>query len=137
MRQVCVYDSELIDIKNFFESMLGRSSHGLFYSIGQMIGRNIAREASHEHERFFEIVSKKIKERNFVEEIYFDNDTVTVFGSVEVHNSDHNTCDILRGILVIVYEFYRKSKNKLYCEEIECASVNGNKCVFKIEEDIV
>ncbi|HIE34174.1 MAG TPA: hypothetical protein EYP86_03440 [Candidatus Altiarchaeales archaeon] len=136
MRRVCFYDQELREIKDFFMSMVGKSSHGIFYSIGQIIGRNIAKEALHDKENYFEVIKQKIKERNFADDIEFGRDTITVFGSAEVTEGlGYANCDILRGILLVVYEFRQDENSRLYCEEIGCASSGGDKCVFKIESN--
>ena len=137
MRDVHFYDQELREIKDFFMSMVGKSSHGIFYSIGQIIGRNIAKEAMHDKENYFEIARQKIKERNFADDVQFGDDTIIVFGSTEVtEGSGHVSCDILRGILLVVYEFNQDDNSRLYCEEIECASSGSDRCVFKIESNI-
>ena len=130
---------EIIGIKKLINSILGKSARGLFYSMGQIIGKNIAEEGNNgDREKFFKNVGNIISERNLVKSISFDNNLITVTGSIEViknnrKSTDGDKCHILRGVIVALYEtFYNR---KMYCEEIECESLGSDRCVFKIEKE--
>jgi len=134
MRYISISQSELQEIKRLHESILSKSSGGLFYSIGRRFGENIVKEIQ-DRDRFFEEVARILKERNIVEDISFDEKTVTVNGSIEVRKVDYPACDILRGILVALYrEYYGK---KVYCEENQCESTGADKCIFEMREEVI
>lgn len=106
----------------------------MFYSIGQIFGRNMIEEIR-DRDRFFEEAAGILKERNFVDEISFNEKKITVKGSIEVGRVDHPTCDILRGIVVALYREYYG--NQVYCEETQCASTGVDKCVFEMREEVI
>ncbi len=134
MRYVSISQSELQEVKRFHESILSKSSGGLFYSIGRKFGENIVKEIQ-DRDRFFEGTARILKERNVVEDISFDEKTVTVKGSIEVGRADHPTCDILRGIVLALYRAYYGKK--VYCEEIQCESTGADKCIFEMREEVI
>lgn len=134
MRYIPISQEELLKIKGLHESILSTASHGLFYSVGRIFGMDMVCKIK-DRDRFFEEASNILTKRNFVEDISFDDKKVTVGGSIEVREADRPSCDILRGILVILYnERYGK---QLYCEETQCASSGVDKCIFEMKEDVI
>lgn len=134
MRCATISEEEIHEIKKMYESIMSKSSHGLFHSTGKIIGQNIAKGIS-DRDRLFEEAAVILKERNIVREISFAEKTVTVRGSIEVTNSDSTTCGVLRGIITHLYQ--ERYGKKLYCEEIQCESTGEEYCKFEIKEDII
>ncbi len=140
MEPIQVKKEELEGIKKLVNSILGKSARGLFYSAGQIMGNNIAKEAMDPDEgKFFKNAGDLITKRSMAESIIFEGDIITVKGCVEVLKGrevadDSNKCHILRGVIVALYEAHQNKK--MYCEEIECQSIGAEKCVFKIEKDV-
>lgn len=135
MEFLLISRSELRQIKKLYETILGVSSEGLFYSVGQIVGKSIANTIK-DRENFFENATKILKERNYVSDISFEDYTITAGGSIEIgRRGDKPDCHILRGILVALYEVYYDKK--LYCEEISCGSIGKNKCTFRIESEVI
>lgn len=139
MHYITLSENEISEIKKLHESLLSKSSHGIFYSIGKIIGENIAKEiASNQLSdwgKFSDEASRILKERGFVEQISFEEKKVTVKGSIEVTNSQSMTCDILRGIISALHKAYFKSV--IYCEETSCESMGAGNCVFEIHSEVV
>lgn len=129
-RHVMISQEELRDIRELYEGVMSQASHGLFFKEGCIIGIGIASLASRDRAVYFETCGKLLKERNWVREVEFGPDTVTVRGSIEVSKSDRPTCHRLRGILRKLYEVHG-GKN-VYCQEVECESTGKEACVFKI-----
>ena len=92
-------------------------------------------KAIQDRDRFFEEAARILKDRNIVEDISFDEKTVTVTGSIEVRKEDHPTCDVLRGMLQALYRAYYGKK--VYCEEIQCESTGADKCIFEMREEVI
>ena len=97
MRYIILSERELLDIKKLHESILSKSSHGLFHSAGKIMGKTITNEIQ-SRDNFFEEAAMILKERNFVSEIVFEEKKVTVEGSIESHEANEPTCDIIRGM---------------------------------------
>jgi len=134
MRYISISQSEIQEIKRLHESILSKSSGGLFYSMGRKFGENMVKEIQ-DRDRFFEEAARILKERNVVEDISFDEKTVTVKGSIEVGKVNHSTCDVLRGIVLALYRAYYGKK--VYCEETQCGSTGADKCIFEMREEVI
>lgn len=134
MRYATISEEEIHEIKKMCESIMSRSSHGLFHSTGKIIGQSITKSIS-DKDRLFEEAAIVLKERDMVKEIFFDEKTVTVRGSIEVKSSDSATCSILKGIIIHLYQ--ERLGKKLYCEEVQCESTGEECCKFEIREDII
>ncbi|MBN2014481.1 MAG: hypothetical protein JW778_04820 [Candidatus Altiarchaeota archaeon] len=134
MRYSTISDEEIHEIKKMYESIMSKSSHGLFHSTGKIIGQHIIKEIT-DRDRFFEEASRILKDRDIVRDISFEEKTITVRGSIEVTTSESNTCDILRGIIAALYRGYYDKK--IYCEEKECESKGADACRFEIMEEVV
>ncbi|OYT26532.1 MAG: hypothetical protein B6U97_03645 [Candidatus Altiarchaeales archaeon ex4484_96] len=132
---------EILEIKKLINSILGKSARGLFYSMGQIIGKNIASRAMNENrEAFFSKAGELIIQRKLAERISFEGDIVSTQNGVEIiyereQPTDSNKCHIMRGLIVALYEKYESSKR--YCEEMECQSLGTERCVFKIEKEML
>ncbi len=141
MESIQLEKEEILEIKKLINSILGKSARGLFYSIGQVIGRNIARESmDRDRNRYFKKAGDIILKRNMAKFVSFDEDTIIIKNCVEVLDgkkaaSDTNKCHIMRGLIVALYEVYQNKKR--YCEELECQSLGAERCVFKIEKEIL
>ncbi|OYT55000.1 MAG: hypothetical protein B6U72_00650 [Candidatus Altiarchaeales archaeon ex4484_2] len=139
MESIQLEREEILEIKKLINSILGKSARGLFYSIGQIIGRNIAKKAMNKNrEKYFNKAGDIILKRNIAEFISFEGDVITTKNCVEVLDekkiaSDANKCHIMRGLIVALYEVYQNKKR--YCEELECQSLGAERCVFKIEKE--
>ncbi len=128
-----VSKDELCEIKRLHESILSKSSHGLFHSMGKIIGKKIIEEIQ-DRNRFFEEATRILKERGIIEDASFKEKKIIMKGSIEAVNGEVSNCDLLRGIIVSLYvEYYQK---KVYCKEIQCESRGAQKCIFEIKEDI-
>jgi len=129
-----ISNHELKEIKKLFYKRIGQASHGLMYSIGQIIGEDIASQL--EEYNFFQKARERLKERGILEDIVFKEEEAEVRGNMEVDDkANSKTCSILEGILVALYENYKGKK--LYCEETECESKGDNRCIFQIKEEII
>ncbi len=141
MESIQIEKEELLEIKKLINSILGKSARGLFYSIGQIVGRNIARKAmDKDREKFFNKANAIILEKNIAEFMSFEGDIVTTKNCVEVLDekkiaSDANKCHIMRGLIVALYEAHQNKKR--YCEEVECQSLGADRCVFKIDKEMI
>ncbi|MEA1924572.1 MAG: V4R domain-containing protein [Candidatus Altiarchaeota archaeon] len=141
MKSIQLEKKELLEIKKLINSILGKSARGLFYSIGQIIGRNIARKATNKNrEKYFNKASELILEKNIAEFVSFEGDIITTKNCVEILDekktaSDANKCHIMRGLIVALYEAHQNKKR--YCEEVECQSLGAERCVFKIDEEML
>jgi len=133
-RTFCISRDELIRFKNLHKSILGKASSGMFYSLGQIIGKDMFMEIK-EGENFFSEVERLLKEKKLIEGISFEKMRVDISGSIEVGSFDHPNCDIIRGILVALFE--KHFKKRLYCNETECESTGSEKCVFEIESEVL
>ena len=138
-RYLLVSRNELLEIKELYRQILGKSSIGLFYSSGHIIGNSIADESLKREGDFFNNARDLMVERDLVKDVVFSDKVITVRGSIETKKEEYrkpkrNTCHILRGVLVRLYEKYKN--DKFYCEEIECESNNYDRCVFRIEKEV-
>ncbi len=131
MRYVKISQRELENIKKLYESVMSNACHGLFYKEGSVFGAEIAAAAIEDMDNFFEIAKKVLKERNWVEDITFKKNKITVKGSIEVSKGELATCHRLRGILRHLTEVYRAER--IYCVEKKCESMGDKACVFHIE----
>lgn len=133
MRYVKISQKELENVRKLYESVMSNACNGLFFREGGVFGAEIAAIAASDRENFFEIAKKELKERNWVEDISFNGDTITVKGSIEVANNggEITTCHRLRGILRHLFETYRGER--LYCVEKSCQSKGDETCIFSIE----
>ncbi len=128
MPEVKLSKEELLDVKRAHQEIMSYASVGLFYKSGEFIGKSMA--AKVKKEKYFEELSKILKEKGWVKEIEFGDELVKVKGSIEVHPSKVPTCDLLRGVIRGIYETRTQSIVKV--EEIKCESVGDEYCVFKI-----
>ena len=131
MRHVKIYQTELQNTKKLYESVMSHACHGLFFREGAIIGKEIAELALKDRANFFEVAKSELKERGWIEEIDFKDDTITVNGSIEVSESDLPTCHRLRGILRHLHEANRGER--IHCVEKKCVSVGDEACVFTLE----
>jgi predicted hydrocarbon binding protein len=129
-RHVMISQEELKDIRELYEGVMSHASHGLFFKEGSIIGIGIASIANRDRKTYFETCQRVLKDKNWVKEIDFKDDTVTVTGSIEASRGEQPTCHRLRGIIRKIYEVYLD--NRIYCQETECESVGGAHCTFKI-----
>lgn len=132
MRWVKISQAELSKIKELYEGVMSHACHGLFFREGSVLGADLAEQGLKTPDRYFPAVADILKERGWVEDIQFQDRTVTVKGSVEVGQSDIPTCHRLRGILREVYE--RQRGARVSCTEEECASLGKDSCRFRVEE---
>lgn len=129
-RHVMISQEELKDIRELYEGVMSHASHGLFFKEGSIIGIGIASIANRDRKTFFETCQRVLRDKNWVKEIEFGDDTVTVTGSIEASRSEQPTCHRLRGIIRKIFEVYLDKK--IYCQETECESVGSGHCTFKI-----
>ncbi|UCF07762.1 MAG: hypothetical protein JSW28_09000 [Thermoplasmata archaeon] len=131
MRFVKISQKELAEQRKLYESVMSNACHGLFFREGTVFGPAIADEAIKDREHYFDKVKEGLIDRGWVEDITFDNNIITAWGSAEVSEGHQSTCHRLRGILRYIYQIY--SNERLYCSETQCASSGAETCVFSIE----
>lgn len=131
MRHIKISQKELINVRKLYESVMSNACHGLFFREGSVFGAEIANEALKDREKFFDIAGNVLKERGWLEDVTFNDDIITVKGSIEVAEGDAPTCHRLRGVLRHLYEAYRNER--VYCVEKNCQSKGDKTCVFNIE----
>lgn len=132
MRTVKLNQEDIGKVRELYESVMANACHGLFFREGSIIGIELAQESLKEKERYFERAAELLKERGWVEEIEFRDDTVRVKGSIEATGrAGGPNCHRLRGIIRELYE--RKSSTHLNCFEEECASAGGDFCRFQVK----
>jgi predicted hydrocarbon binding protein len=129
-RHVMISQEELKSIRELYEGVMSIASHGLFFKEGSIIGIGVASIANHDRATYFETCRRVLREKNWVKDVQFGADTVTVFGSIEASRGESPTCHRLRGILRKIYEVYMDKR--IYCQETECESTGNDKCQFKI-----
>lgn len=131
MRYAKISKDEFIKMRKLYESVMSNACDGLFFSEGRVFGEEIADTAEKDRDNFFEAAKKELIDRGWVEDISFDDSTITVKGSIEVVESEQPTCHRLRGILRHLFEVYRNERG--YCVEKKCESTGDDNCVFLIE----
>jgi predicted hydrocarbon binding protein len=132
-RHVMISQEELKDIRELYEGVMSNASHGLFFKEGSIIGIGIASIANRDRKTYFDTCQRVLRDKNWVKEIEFHDDTVTVQGSIEASRGDQPTCHRLRGIIRKIYEVYMDKK--IYCQETECESIGSGRCTFKISTE--
>lgn len=131
MRYAKISKDEFIKMRKLYESVMSNACNGLFFSEGRVFGEEIADTAEKDRDNFFDLAKKELIDRGWIEDISFDDSTITVKGSIEVVESDQPTCHRLRGILRHLFEVYRNERG--YCVEKKCESTGDDNCVFLIE----
>jgi predicted hydrocarbon binding protein len=131
MRYAKISKDEFIKMRKLYESVMSNACNGLFFSEGRVFGEEIANSAEEDRDNFFDVAKKELIDRGWIEDISFDDGTITVKGSIEVVESEQPTCHRLRGILRHLYEVYRNERG--YCVEKKCESTGDDNCVFLIE----
>ncbi len=131
MPYVKISQKELEGQRKLYESVMSSACHGLFFREGSVFGAAIAEEALKDKEHYFEIVKKELVERGWVEDAIFEEDTITVKGSIEAVKNGLPGCHRLRGILRHIYETYKN--DRIHCVEQKCESVGDGNCIFKME----
>lgn len=131
MRYAKISKDEFMKMRKLYESVMSNACNGLFFSEGRVFGEEIAESAEEDRDNFFDLAKKELIDRGWIEDISFDDNTITVKGSIEVVESEQPTCHRLRGILRHLFEVYRNERG--YCVEKKCESTGDDNCVFLIE----
>ena len=131
MRYVKITQKELEEQRKLYESVMSNACHGLFFREGIVFGPEMTTRALVDRDHFFDKVKETLIERGWVEDITFNDNDITVKGSIEVSPSEEATCHRLRGIIRHIYQAY--TNERLYCTETQCASTGGETCIFRIE----
>jgi predicted hydrocarbon binding protein len=124
MRYAKISKDEFIKMRKLYESVMSNACNGLFFSEGRVFGEEIADTAEEDRDNFFEVAKKELIDRGWLEDITFEDNTITVKGSIEVVESDQPTCHRLRGILRHLFEVYRNERG--YCVEKKCESTGDD-----------
>jgi predicted hydrocarbon binding protein len=127
-------EDEVHEIKKLHESLLSKSSHGIFHSVGKIIGDSIIKEMG-DGAKFFDEAARILKDRQIVKEVTFDSGRVTARGCIEIRDSASPTCDVMRGIIVALYRVHLCKT--IYCEETACESNGADRCVFEIRTEVI
>lgn len=130
MKFVKLSQSEFEQIRKLYEGVMSQACYGLFFREGMILGEEMAKIASQEPEKFFEVCANLLRARGWVDNIVFQESTAVAEGSIESGQADAATCHRLRGIVRKVYE--SQTHRRLHCEEIECVSKGDKHCVFKL-----
>ena len=129
MRYLKIGKDELCEIERMYKLVMSSASKGLLFKKGEAIGRVLSKSLS--EDAFFDEAVNLLKDRGWVEDIEFNEDSVVVRGSFErSKNASEPSCHILRGILRSLYSHIYMSS--VYVDEVECESINGEKCVFHV-----
>lgn len=131
MKFVKLSQSEFEQIRKLYEGVMSQACYGLFFREGMILGEEMAKIASQEPEKFFEVCANLLRARGWVDNIVFQESTAVAEGSIESGQADGAICHRLRGIVRKVYE--AQTHRRLHCEEIECVSKGDKHCVFKLE----
>lgn len=122
--------SDITVIRRLQESVMHDAAYGILFRTGQAVGSRIARNARPYKQQYFEAARRILVDEGWVKDIQFQNDTITVSGSIETEKGTKNTCHMLRGVIAKVYEgYFGKLMN---CNEVECESCGAPKCIFKV-----
>lgn len=84
-RHLKISQDELKKIRDLYETVMSHACHGLFFREGNIFGVEIMDAAVKTPYKFFETATEMLKARGWVEDIKFTDDSVTVKGSIEVH----------------------------------------------------
>jgi predicted hydrocarbon binding protein len=131
MKFVKLSQAEFEEIRKLYEGVMSQACYGLFFREGMILGEEMAKIASQEPEKYFEICANLLRARGWVDNIVFEESTAVAEGSIECGQADGATCHRLRGIVRKIYE--AQAHRRLHCEEIECVSKGDKHCVFKVE----
>jgi len=131
MKFVKLSQTEFEEIRKLYEGVMSQACYGLFFREGAVLGDEIARIASQEPEKYFEIAANLLRARGWIENIVFTPDRVTVEGSIEAVGSEKATCHRLRGIIKRIYE--SKTRKRMHVEEVECVGKGDKQCSFRLE----
>jgi len=135
MRFVKLSQREFKQIRKLYESVMSQACYGLFYREGMILGDEMSLIAQQEPDEYFEVCTKLLRAKGWVEDIKFENGLVTITSSIESLEPDDSgkpSCHRMRGILRKIYE--GQKHKQVLCEEIQCAAKGDKQCVFKIEE---
>ena len=130
-RTVKLRRDELIATKQLYETVMTFAAHGLFYRSGRLIGERIAKQVGSD----LGLLKSHLVDEGWVLDIDFEDDTVLVKGSIEVHHSDTSTCHMLRGLLSKFFE--EKMGHDVYCHERSCQSKGDEYCIFSLDTEMV
>ncbi|MDH4123550.1 MAG: hypothetical protein OEV21_05670 [Thermoplasmata archaeon] len=135
MRFVKLSQREYKQIRKLYESVMSQACYGLFYREGMILGDEMALIAQQESEEYWEVCSKLLRAKGWIEDAKFEDGLVTITGSIEALDAEDSTkaaCHRMRGIIRKLYEgCYHK---RMHCEEIQCVAKGDKQCIFKIEE---
>ena len=131
MKFVKLSQTEFEQIRKLYEGVMSQACYGLFFREGMILGEEMARIASQEPEKYYEICANLLRARGWVDNIVFQESTAVAEGSIESGEAEGPTCHRLRGIIRKIYE--AQAHRRLHCDEIECVSKGDKHCVFKVE----
>lgn len=132
MKFVKLSDKEMKDIASFYQGVMATAYEGLFYREGRVIGEGIL-EMVKDQDNILAKASKLIPARGWAEDMSFDEDKITVKGSIEVDDGAGTpTCHRLRGILATVYE--KHTGEIVDIKETKCKSNGDPHCEFVLEK---
>jgi len=131
MKFVKLSQAEFEEIRKLYEGVMSQACYGLFFREGMILGEEMAKIASQEPEKYFEICANLLRARGWVDNVVFQESTAVAEGSIESGQAEGATCHRLRGIVRKIYE--AQAHRRLHCEEIECVSKGDKHCVFKVE----
>ena len=122
--------SDIAVVRKLQESVMHDAAYGILFRTGQAVGSRIARNARPYKQQYFEAARRILVDEGWVKDIQFQNDTITVSGSIETEKGTKNTCHMLRGVIAKVYEGY--FGKLMTCTEVDCESIGKPKCVFRV-----
>jgi len=124
--------SDISIIRSLQESVMNEAAYGMLFRMGQLMGSRVAKSARPYKQQYFEAARRLLVEEGWAKDIQFQNDVVTVVGSIEVEKGKDSTCHMLRGVISKVYEGY--FGKIMHCTEQECESSGDAKgrCMFKV-----
>lgn len=125
--------SDITIIRSLQESVMNEAAYGMLFRMGQLMGSRIAKAARPFKQQYFEAARRLLVDEGWAKDIQFQNDVITVSGSIEVEKGRDSTCHMLRGVIAKIYEGY--FGKIMYCAEQECDSGEAGKgrCLFKVQ----
>lgn len=151
-RSIKISESAIKEMHEMYEAIFAKVSEQILFKNGYIIGKMIVKligknivvasgdekiavmpsseEITRRKREFFSAIEKILKDEGWIKKIEFKDDEIIVYGSIELIDTKTPSCHLLRGILARIYEAY--FGERIICKEVQCESVNRQKCVFKI-----
>lgn len=151
-RSVRIPESAIKEMHEMYDTIFAKVAEQVLFKNGYIVGKRIVKligksatvasgdermatmpsneDVARRKKEFFSAVEKILKDENWVKKIEFREEEIVVYGSIEISENPKISCYLLRGILARIFEAY--IGERIICKEVQCESINKQKCVFKI-----